>query len=97
MPRSQGLPPQAPPSASGLTHFDQGGAARMVDVGPKAETERLARLAQDLADSAQVVAGRFRIRTTQCDLVEIAREQVELGVPLDKLHVFDPETEKSLI
>jgi multiple sugar transport system ATP-binding protein len=26
-----------------------------------------------------------------------AGEQVELGVPLDKLHVFDPETEKSLI
>jgi multiple sugar transport system ATP-binding protein len=24
-------------------------------------------------------------------------EQVELGVPLDKLHVFDPETEQSLI
>lgn len=39
MPR---LPPQAPAAASGLTHFDQGGAARMVDVGPKAETERLA-------------------------------------------------------
>ena len=24
-------------------------------------------------------------------------EQIELGVPLDKLHVFDPETEKSLV
>jgi multiple sugar transport system ATP-binding protein len=24
-------------------------------------------------------------------------QEVELGVPLDKLHVFDPETEKSLV
>jgi multiple sugar transport system ATP-binding protein len=26
-----------------------------------------------------------------------AGDQVELGVPLDKLHVFDPETERSLV
>jgi multiple sugar transport system ATP-binding protein len=26
-----------------------------------------------------------------------AGDQIELGVPLDKLHVFDPETEKSLV
>lgn len=30
------------PSAFGLTHFDSAGAARMVDVGTKAETERVA-------------------------------------------------------
>jgi cyclic pyranopterin phosphate synthase len=30
------------PSAFGLTHFDNTGAARMVDVGTKAETERVA-------------------------------------------------------
>lgn len=36
------LPPQAPAAPSGLTHFDGRGAARMVDVGVKAETERLA-------------------------------------------------------
>jgi multiple sugar transport system ATP-binding protein len=26
-----------------------------------------------------------------------AGDNIELGVPLDKLHVFDPETEKSLV
>jgi multiple sugar transport system ATP-binding protein len=26
-----------------------------------------------------------------------AGDQIELGVPLDKLHVFDPETEQSLV
>ncbi|HEY0476772.1 MAG TPA: cyclic pyranopterin monophosphate synthase MoaC [Kofleriaceae bacterium] len=37
-------PPPEPPQASafGLTHFDDAGAARMVDVGAKAETERVA-------------------------------------------------------
>jgi cyclic pyranopterin monophosphate synthase len=34
-------PPQ-PPSAFGLTHFDASGAAHMVDVGAKPETERVA-------------------------------------------------------
>jgi cyclic pyranopterin phosphate synthase len=31
-----------PPGASGLTHFDEAGAARMVDVGAKPETARVA-------------------------------------------------------
>jgi signal transduction histidine kinase len=55
------------------------------------ETERLARLAQDLADSAQVMAGRFEIRTGPCDLVEIAREQVDVVRIRTKRHpiVFD--------
>lgn len=43
------------------------------------ETDRLARLARDLADSAQVIAGQFRIRTAPCDLADIAREQVDLA------------------
>jgi signal transduction histidine kinase len=38
----------------------------------------MARLAEDLADAAYLAAGRFRIRSVVCDLVEIAREQVEL-------------------
>jgi two-component system, sensor histidine kinase and response regulator len=44
-----------------------------------AETDRLARLARDLADSAQVIAGQFQIRSADCDLTEIAREQVDLA------------------
>src|SRR5205823_5257471 len=42
------------------------------------ETDRLARLARDLADAAQVIGGQFRIRTAVCDLTEIAREQIDL-------------------
>lgn len=43
------------------------------------ETDRLARLARDLADSAQVTTGEFQIRRASCDLAEIAREQVDLA------------------
>lgn len=43
------------------------------------ETDRLARLARDLADAAQVITGQFQIRTAPCDLTEIAREQVDLA------------------
>lgn len=43
------------------------------------ETRRLARLVQDLADVSRLTSGRFRIQPTCCDLVEIAREQVELA------------------
>jgi cyclic pyranopterin phosphate synthase len=35
-------PPPEAPSTFGLTHFDDAGAAHMVDVGAKAETERVA-------------------------------------------------------
>ncbi len=41
MTRRKALEPQVP-SAFGLTHFDDTGAARMVDVGAKPETERVA-------------------------------------------------------
>ena len=41
MTRKKPSPPQAP-SAFGLTHFDDAGASRMVDVGAKPETERVA-------------------------------------------------------
>jgi two-component system sensor histidine kinase/response regulator len=42
------------------------------------ETDRLARLARDLADAARVISGQFQIRTATCDLTEIAQEQVDL-------------------
>ena len=41
MTRKKTPSPQAP-STFGLTHFDEAGAARMVDVGAKPETERVA-------------------------------------------------------
>ncbi|MEO7734832.1 MAG: cyclic pyranopterin monophosphate synthase MoaC [Kofleriaceae bacterium] len=36
------VPTPEPPSSFGLTHFDDAGAAHMVDVGAKPETERVA-------------------------------------------------------
>ena len=43
MTRRKSKPPPAPQSSSfGLSHFDDAGAARMVDVGVKPETERVA-------------------------------------------------------
>lgn len=43
------------------------------------ETQRLARLARDLAGAAQVISGNFQIQVVACDLTELAREQVELA------------------
>jgi len=60
-------------SDSGPEHQERARAAII------AETRRLARLAGDLSDASQLVAGRFRIRIGRCDLATIAREQVELA------------------
>lgn len=60
------------------------------------ETERLARLAHDLADSAQMMAGRFQIRRGDCDLVEIAREQVEVARVRTTRHTILFEAPSSL-
>ena len=47
----------APSAGSGLlTHFDAGGRAHMVDVGAKAETERLARASGRIRMRAQTLA-----------------------------------------
>lgn len=42
MTRRKSTPPPQPASSFGLSHFDDAGAARMVDVGAKPETERVA-------------------------------------------------------
>jgi signal transduction histidine kinase len=52
------------------------------------EARRMARLVQDLADAAHLVAGRFPIRSVRCDLSEIAREQVELARALSERHAI---------
>ena len=61
-----------------------------------AETRRLARLAGDLSDASQLVAGRFRIRIGSCDLAEIAREQVELARSRTKRHTIHVDAPPSL-
>ena len=43
------------------------------------EAHRLKRLVQDLAEEAQVAAGRFPVHPANCDLAAIVREQVELA------------------
>jgi two-component system, sensor histidine kinase and response regulator len=43
------------------------------------ETRRMARLVDDLADVANLAAGRFQIQPILCDLTELVREQAELA------------------
>ena len=60
------------------------------------ETDRLARLARNLSDATQLVAGRFQIRTQSCDLTEIAREQVDLARARTTRHTIVLDTPSSL-
>jgi len=60
------------------------------------ETDRLARLARDLADAAQVITGEFQIRMTICDLAAIAREQVDLTRSRTTRHTILLEAPPSL-
>jgi cyclic pyranopterin phosphate synthase len=56
-----------------LTHFDEKGASRMVDVGPKPETERLARASARLrADPATIARIRDK-GLAKGDVLEVAR------------------------
>jgi signal transduction histidine kinase len=50
------------------------------------ETRRMVRLVDDLADAAHLAAGRFRIQPAACDLVEVARAQVELAATRTDRH-----------
>ncbi len=61
-----------------------------------AETRRLRRLVQDLADAARMTAGRFQVELSACDLVEIAREQVELARGRTDRHVITLEAPPAL-
>ena len=53
-----------------------------------AETGRIARLVQDLADTARAASATFELKTAPCDLVQIAREQVDLAAARSDQHVF---------
>jgi len=58
---------------SSLTHFDESGASRMVDVGAKAETERLAR-ASGLVRMQPATLALIRDRKlAKGDVLEVAR------------------------
>jgi cyclic pyranopterin monophosphate synthase len=64
---------QAPAAASGLTHFDGSGAARMVDVGAKAETERMAIASGVIAMEAATARAIAKGTIGKGDVLAIAR------------------------
>jgi cyclic pyranopterin phosphate synthase len=56
-----------------LTHFDDSGAARMVDVGPKPETERMARASAVVHMQTGTLALIRDRKAAKGDVLEIAR------------------------
>jgi cyclic pyranopterin phosphate synthase len=64
-PVSRGMPP--------LTHFDESGASRMVDVGAKPITERMARAAGRVTMAAATLRTILDGGLTKGDVIEVAR------------------------
>jgi two-component system, sensor histidine kinase and response regulator len=62
-----------------------------------AETRRMARLTEDLADAARLATGQFGIRVDSCDLVEIARQEVELAAQSADQHVIVLDAPRELV
>ncbi len=60
-------------AADGLTHFDPAGQARMVDVGAKAETERMARAGGGIAMNAATLDVIASGSAAKGDVLGIAR------------------------
>jgi cyclic pyranopterin phosphate synthase len=62
-----------PPIPAGLTHLDEQGNARMVDVGAKPATERVAVVRADVALSPQTLALVRDGRAAKGDVLAVAR------------------------
>ena len=60
-------------SPPGLTHVNQGGEARMVDVGGKAETERQARASGSIRMRAETLAAIRDNQVKKGDVLAVAR------------------------
>lgn len=58
---------------SGLTHFDEGGRARMVDVGAKPETERTATARGEVRMAPETLALITEGRAKKGDVLAVAR------------------------
>jgi cyclic pyranopterin phosphate synthase len=58
---------------SRLTHFDESGASRMVDVGPKPVTERMARAAGTVGMSPGTLRTILDRQVAKGDVLEVAR------------------------
>ena len=56
-----------------LTHFDAGGASRMVDVGDKPTSRRTARASARVRMAAETLALIHQRRATKGDVLEVAR------------------------
>jgi cyclic pyranopterin phosphate synthase len=56
-----------------LSHFDAGGASRMVDVGEKSVTRRVARASARVRMAAETLAQIQARRTKKGDVLEVAR------------------------
>ena len=67
------MPDQADSLGSGLTHFDEDGKARMVDVGEKPATHRVAVAAARLAASPATIAVIRDGSATKGDVLGVAR------------------------
>lgn len=67
------MPDQADSLGSGLTHFDEDGKARMVDVGEKPATHRVAVAAARLAASPATIAVIREGSATKGDVLGVAR------------------------
>ncbi|MDD5249714.1 MAG: cyclic pyranopterin monophosphate synthase MoaC [Rhodocyclaceae bacterium] len=94
-----------------LTHFDAGGQAHMVDVGAKAETERLARAAGTITMQAATLALVKAGSAKKGDVLGVARiaaiqaakrtgELIPLCHPLPLTHVavaFDIDDERCAV
>jgi signal transduction histidine kinase len=50
------------------------------------ETSRMARLVQDLVADPETTSARFSIRVRSCDLVDLAREQIEVALARSERH-----------
>ena len=56
-----------------LSHFDESGASRMVDVGAKPVTERMARASGTVSMNAQTLRTILDRKVTKGDVLEVAR------------------------
>lgn len=65
--------------ASGLTHFDSSGRARMVDVGGKAETERVATASGRVIMAPETVAVIREGRAAKGDVLAVAQVAAVMG------------------
>jgi two-component system, sensor histidine kinase and response regulator len=61
------------------------------------ETDRMARLVQDLMSDPDTATTRFSIRIRDCDLVELAREQTEVAKTRSPRHLVALESPEHLL